>query len=191
MFSMLVLASHSPRRRELLENAGFQVVVRPSNVPEELGRDEEPEGYVRRLATAKARAVARAAGEVVLGADTVVVLGGRVLEKPCDEQDAASMLRMLSGRQHSVLTGICIIHDSGELEDVSRTEVTMHSMSEHEIASYIASGEHRDKAGAYGIQGRASKFVSRVDGCYFNVVGLPVSLVYRTLRQCPGLPNME
>jgi septum formation protein len=179
----LILASQSPRRREILESAGFDVVVRPSSVPEERLPEESPEAYVRRLACDKARAISAEPRAIVLGADTVVVVDNVVLEKPLDDVDAARMLRSLSGRTHEVLTGVCILQDGQEMVDVSRTEVEFLPLSDDEISDYIRSGEHKDKAGAYGIQGLASKFVCRIDGCYFNVVGLPISLVYRWLRR--------
>lgn len=180
---MLVLASQSPRRKELLERAGFEIVVRPSHIPEERLEGESPKEYVWRLAEEKARAVERASGEVVLAADTVVVIDDIILEKPHDDEDSARMLRQLSGRKHLVLTGISIVHDGGQHTSYAQTEVEFAHLSDEEIAEYVASGEPRDKAGAYGIQGRASKFVRGLSGCYFNIVGLPVSLVYRELRR--------
>jgi septum formation protein len=180
---MLVLASQSTRRKDLLERAGLPVIVRVSGVPEEPRPGESPDDYVRRLARVKAEAVYRAAGEIVLGADTVVVLGGHILEKPADGADAARMLRALSGRWHSVVTGICLVHDGGIVTDSSETHVSFVSMEEAEIAAYAASGEPLDKAGAYAIQGLASKFIDRIEGDYPNVVGLPVALVYSHLRR--------
>jgi septum formation protein len=178
----LVLASQSPRRRELLERAGFQPEIRVSNIVEQPQPGEAPPDYVRRLAREKAAAVPRSEDEVVLAADTIVVLDGYILEKPSDETDAARMLRSLSGRTHQVFTAICLRNGAGQEVDLCSTEVTFHPLTESEIAEYIASGEPFDKAGAYGIQGRASKFVERIDGCFFNVMGLPVSLVYRHLK---------
>lgn len=175
----LVLASQSPRRRELLERAGFRFTVRVAGVPEVHVPGESPSEYVRRLSLAKASAVGRAAGEIVLGADTVVVLHEHILEKPEDAEDARRMLRMLSGREHSVVTGIALVHESGVIQDHAETRVHFSELSESEIDAYVASGEPMDKAGAYAIQGLASKFIDRLSGCYFNVVGLPVSLVYR------------
>ncbi len=152
--------------------------VRVAGVPEEHVPGESPVEYVRRLALSKAQAVPRAADEVVLGADTVVVLDEHILEKPADSADAARMLRMLSGRAHTVVTGIALVHDSAApVVRHAATRVFFTAMSEAEIAAYVASGEPMDKAGAYAIQGLASKFVERIEGCYFNVVGLPVSLV--------------
>ena len=143
---------------------------------------ESPDGYVRRLARAKALAAWESREEIVLGADTTVVLGSEVLEKPADAADARRMLRLLSARTHVVLTGICLKHASGEVVDVESTRVHMAGMSDVEIDEYIASGEPMDKAGAYAIQGRAAKFVDRIEGDYFNVMGLPVAMVYRHLK---------
>lgn len=183
---MLILASQSPRRRDLLREAGFVFEVRPARVPEFPQPGEGPEHYVRRLAREKALAVASGTRDTVLGADTTVVLNGRILEKPNDLQDAAEMLRLLSGQVHEVLTGIALACEGRLVEDLARTRVWFRPLEEDEIQEYVASGEPMDKAGAYGIQGRASKFVERIDGCYFNVVGLPVSLVYRRLKEIAG-----
>ena len=139
---------------------------------------ESPVDYARRLAQAKAEAAWESADEIVLGADTVVVIDERVLEKPADAADARGMLRLLSGREHTVITGICLLHRDGMIVDHSATQVRFAPLTESEIAAYVASAEPFDKAGAYAIQGLASKFVESVDGCYFNVMGLPLSLVY-------------
>lgn len=139
---------------------------------------ESPVDYARRLAQAKAEAAWESADEIVLGADTVVVIDERVLEKPADAADARGMLRLLSGREHAVITGICLLHRDGMIVDHSATQVRFAPLTESEIAAYVASAEPFDKAGAYAIQGLASKFVESVDGCYFNVMGLPLSLVY-------------
>ena len=179
----LVLASKSPRRSEILTNAGIPFVVRIADVEEIRCEDEDPESYVKRLAESKARAVRASAGEVVLGADTVVVLDDHVLEKPADADDAARMLRLLSGREHSVITGICLRSGAREIVETERTGVRFSPLSDEEIRAYVASGEPMDKAGAYAIQGLGSKFVEAVNGCYFNVVGLPVARVYRCLKQ--------
>jgi septum formation protein len=179
---MLVLASQSPRRKEILERAGIPFVVRAAGVPEQELAGETPSRYVRRLAREKALAVPRAPEEIVLGADTTVVAGGRVLAKPEDRQDAVRMLRLLSGREHDVLTGICLAHAGGIIEDEACTTVHFTHLSESEIDAYVASGEPQDKAGAYAIQGLASKFIDRIAGDYFNVVGLPVALVYAHLK---------
>ncbi|MBA3973055.1 MAG: septum formation inhibitor Maf [Candidatus Solibacter sp.] len=184
---MIVLASQSPRRREILLNAGFQLVVRPANVEEIPLRAEDPAAYVLRLAREKAAAAAADPEEFVLAADTTVAAAGHILEKPHSAQDAARMLRLLSGRTHQVLTGVCLRHRRREWSGVESTHVRFSILTEPEVLAYAASGEPMDKAGGYAIQGLASKFIDRIEGCYFNVVGLPVSLVYRFLKQA-GYP---
>ncbi|HZU28711.1 MAG TPA: Maf family protein [Bryobacteraceae bacterium] len=178
----LVLASKSPRRAEILTSAGIPFIVRAGDIIEQPLPGEAPEDYVRRLAREKAEAVRREEGEIILTADTVVVLAGHILEKPIDAGDAARMLRLLSGREHSVITGICLCAGSREIVDAAITQVRFVPLSDVEIAEYVASGEPMDKAGAYAIQGLASRFIDRIEGDYFNVVGLPVSLVYRHLK---------
>jgi len=182
----LILASASPRRRELLSRAGWDFAVRPSALEEVLRPGESPEDFARRAASDKALAVAASAPPkaLVLGADTVVVAGDEVLGKPADPADAARMLRALSGATHCVITGVCLVSAPHRIEAVrcETTLVTFRRLDEEEIADYLASGEPFDKAGAYGIQGLASKFVTRIEGCYFNVVGLPVALVYDILK---------
>jgi septum formation protein len=182
--TMLVLASQSPRRAEILRQAGIPFVVRPASVDESPLDDERPGPYVRRLAHAKALAVSAAPDEIVLAADTTVVSDGELLAKPVDAADARRMLALLSGRRHEVLTGICLRRDDQILCDHASTAVWFATLSPTEIDDYVATGEPMDKAGAYAIQGLASKFVERIDGCYFNVMGLPISLVYRHLREC-------
>ena len=179
----LVLASRSPRRRELLSRAGIPFLVRPGQVDERVLPGEDPVAHVRRLARAKAEAAPAAPGEVILAADTVVTLDNHILGKPAGEDDALRMLRLLSGRAHTVLTGICLRTLSEAVVDAEATLVRFLPLSEAEIREYVLSGEPMDKAGAYAIQGLASKFIDRVEGCYFNVVGLPVSLVYRHWRR--------
>ncbi len=159
--------------------AGFHFSVRVKPVEEVRGPGEDPVTYVCRLARAKAEAAWERPGEIILGADTTVVIDDQVLEKPDDADDATAMLRLLSGRDHTVITGICLLHDAGVSVDHSSTLVRFAPLTDSEIADYVASGEPMDKAGAYAIQGLASKFVEKVDGCYFNVMGLPLSLVYR------------
>lgn len=178
----LILASQSPRRRQILMAAGIDFEARPANVEEILEPHENAESYVLRLARSKAEAARRSPDENVLGADTTVVVGGRILEKPADDADARRMLQMLSGREHVVLTGICLLTPARTILDLSVTHVVFSAMTDAEIDAYVASGEPMDKAGAYGIQGLASKFVERIEGDYLNIVGLPVSLVYRHLR---------
>lgn len=179
---MLVLASQSPRRREILTAAGIEFVVRYAHVIEERQAGESPEDYVRRLAEAKATAIEAAADEIVLGADTEVVIDDQVLGKPKDHADAARMLKLLSGREHDVITGICLAGQGRKIVDSARTRVRFVPLSAREIEDYVNSGEPMDKAGAYAIQGLASKFIDNIAGEYFNIVGLPVALVYRYLR---------
>lgn len=180
---MIILASQSPRRRELLASAGIPFVIRVAGIDESAQAGELPQQYVRRIAARKALAVPKHGDECVLGADTTVTVDGRILGKPTDAQDAAGMLRQLSGRTHEVLTGICMRYRSGIVIDASVTEVEFARISEEDIGAYVASGEPMDKAGAYAIQGIASRYVVRIDGCYANVVGLPVSLVFKYLRK--------
>jgi septum formation protein len=178
---MLVLASKSPRRAEILRAAGMPFVVRPADVHEQRRDGESPTNYARRLAIDKAAAVQMAAEEVVLGADTIVVIDDVVLEKPRDHADAHRMLEMLSGRTHEVITGICLRFRFHSVVDAAVTRVAFAPLTPKEIDDYVASGEPMDKAGAYAIQGLASRFIERIEGDYFNVVGLPVSLVHRHL----------
>jgi septum formation protein len=179
---MLVLASQSPRRAEILRMAGIPFVVRAVPVDETPRPEEKPEEYVCRLAEKKALAVPAAPDETVLGADTTVVLDGEMLGKPVDMADAHRMLTALSGRHHKVLTGISIRRATELIRDWAATQVWFATMTSRQIEQYIASGEPMDKAGAYAIQGLASKFIEKIEGCYFNVVGLPVSLVWRHLQ---------
>jgi len=182
--SMLILASASPRRQELLHRAGIAFVVQPSDIPEVPRPEEVPRAFAERLAREKALVVLEQRPEdVVLGADTVVVVEGESLGKPSDADDAARMLRMLSGREHEVITAVCLA--SKQFEDVrsESTAVTMVTISDAEIREYVASGEPMDKAGAYAIQGLAARWIPKIQGDYSNVVGLPVSLVERMLRE--------
>jgi septum formation protein len=176
---MLVLASQSPRRAEILRQAGIPFIVRAAAVDETARAHETPENYVRRLAEAKALAVPAAPEEAVLGADTTVVIDHEMLAKPADAADARRMLAMLSGRRHEVLTGICLKRGKERICDHAVTAVWFAPLSARQIDDYVASGEPMDKAGAYAVQGAASKFIPRIEGCYFNVVGLPIALVYR------------
>jgi septum formation protein len=179
---MVVLASRSPRRREILERAGISFVVHPADVEEQRRPGEPARDYVERLARAKAEAVPAEPSEIVLAADTVVVLDDEILEKPLDVADAARMLRQLSGREHVVMTGVCLRSRQATTVETESTRVRFVALSEEEIREYVASGEPMDKAGAYAIQGLASKFIDRVDGCYFNVVGLPIARVCGRLK---------
>ena len=190
---MLILASASPRRADLLRAAGFDFEVRSALTDETVRPGELPEEYVRRVAEAKAGAVLPLAGDhPVIAADTVVLVDGRILGKPVDAEHAAAMLRTLSGRRHQVMTGVTVaVRSSGSDEQtrvhqrtsVETTEVDFAPLSDEEIAWYVASGEPADKAGAYAVQGLASRFVRRVDGSYSNVVGLPVAVVYQLLGE--------
>ncbi len=221
----LVLASASPRRKELLAQAGFAFEVRVAGVDESRRVGEAPEAYVRRLALEKASAVLRAeaslpvlaesfdaldaknaklrqgcldvatggcgadAGKkgqlpVVLGADTTVVLDGEVMNKPLDRDDAERMLRMLSGRTHQVHTGVAVVCPLCVLTHVETTNVVFREIGEAELRGYLDSGDPLDKAGAYGIQGYAARWIPRIEGDYFNVVGLPISAVVRLLGEC-------
>jgi len=179
----LVLASQSPRRRELLTTAGFEFTVRARPVEETRAAGEDPDAYVRRLAREKAEAAWEDRDEIILGADTVVVLDGEVLEKPRDAADARRMLRLLSGREHTVITGICLRHAHGAEVNSSSTRVHFLALTEAEIDAYVDSGEPMDKAGAYAIQGLASRFIDRIEGDFANVVGLPVYQVYRYFKK--------
>ncbi len=177
----LVLASRSPRRAELLRAAGFDFVVRAADVDETLRHKESPRDYVLRLAIEKAAAVNAADDEIVLGADTTVVLGKEIMGKPTDAADAARMLRSLSGQRHEVLTGVCLKRGDRSFAEVESTSVWFSSLTEDQIEWYVRSGEPMDKAGGYAIQGLASRFIPRIDGSYTNVVGLPISLVGRAV----------
>lgn len=184
----LILASASPRRAELLRAAGFDFEVVVATVDESIREGELPSAYVRRLAAEKSACAQRyvASGSltalVVLGADTAVVVDGEILGKPTDDAEAARMLRRLSGRRHEVLTGVSLRRGALEVGAVDVTAVEFSPLTDEEVAWYVASGEGRDKAGAYGIQGLASRFVPRIDGSYSNVVGLPLECVRELLR---------
>jgi septum formation protein len=188
---MLILASSSPRRQELLRNAGIDFIVQPADIPEMPLPGEVGKAFAERMAKEKALAVFKhQPNDLVLGADTVVVVGGEILGKPANDDDAARMLRMLSGKTHEVITGVCLFgrpragkHEN-RVEDVGSetTLVTVNALTDAEIRDYVATGEPWDKAGAYAIQGRASRWIPRIEGDYFNVVGLPVALVWRMLK---------
>ena len=189
----IVLASASPRRQELLRNAGIPFTVQPADIDETPLAGESPRECAERLAREKALAVFQSnPQQCVLGADTIVVVDDIILGKPRDAEDAARMLRLLSGRTHAVITGVCVVGPvaSGQWSVASHTQtasettlVTMCEISADEIRDYIATGEPMDKAGAYAIQGVASRWIPRIEGDYSNVVGLPVALVYRLLRE--------
>src|SRR5258708_26289038 len=183
----LILASASPRRAQVLRDASFQFQTISSAVDETPLPGEPPQELVRRLAESKAQLVAqRAVGPaLIVAADTIVSVDGGVLGKPGAADEARKMLALLSGRTHSVLTGLAVIRlpDEAARLELETTQVTFEPRSEEDIASYIASGEPFDKAGAYAIQGRAGRFVTRVEGCYFNVVGLPLARLFHILRE--------
>lgn len=180
----LVLASASPRRADLLRAAGIAFDVFPVDIDERFRLGEKPEHAVARLAESKAIVAAAAhPNAIVLGADTTVVIRGEVLAKPVDAADAARMLRLLSGRTHDVLTGVCLGHRGRRLVHVEPTRVRMARMGESEIAWYTATKEPYDKAGGYAVQGLASRFIEGIDGSYSNVVGLPISSVYELLKE--------
>ena len=179
----LVLASASPRRAELLTSAGFQFTIDAADVDETEHPGEKPEDYVLRVARDKARTVAaRQPGRIVLAADTTVVAGGQILAKPVDEADAVRMLQLLSGAVHDVWTGVIALHDGREASERVLTRVHLREITREEIRWYVASGEPMGKAGAYGIQGRAARFIDRIEGSWSNVVGLPVATVDRLLK---------
>lgn len=182
----LVLASASPRRAELLTSAGFRFTVEVADVDETERPGESPEAYVLRVARDKARTVAdrrRDPGIVVLAADTTVVAGGAILAKPEDEPDAIRMLALLSGAVHHVFTGVVAIAGRQEVSEVVQTRVHLLPITPEEIRWYVATGEPMGKAGAYGIQGRAARFIDWIDGSWSNVVGLPVATVDRMLKK--------
>jgi len=194
---MLVLASASPRRQDLLRNAGIPFTVQPADIDETPLPNESPVACVERLAREKTLAISKLRPlDLVLGADTTVVVNGVMLAKPADAEDAGRMLRLLSGCTHQVITGVCLAApqpetkkqdqrtENFELKTASETTlVTFATLSDADIRDYVATGEPKDKAGAYAIQGIASRWIPRIEGDYSNVVGLPVALVCRMLRQ--------
>ena len=179
----LILASASPRRAELLRLAGFEFDIIVTDIDERVREGETPAAYVRRLAAEKTAAATALVGPraIVLGADTAVVVDGEILGKPGSDDEASSMLQRLSGRWHDVMTGVSLRSGTSELGRVETTRVQFATLSDAEIANYLASGEGRDKAGAYAIQGLASRFIPRIEGSYSNVVGLPVAAVAELL----------
>jgi len=187
----LILASASPRRTGLLREAGYAFDVEPAHVDESGLAGEAPRAYVLRVAALKARAVAAShPDDLVLAADTTVVIDGLMLAKPSDDDDARRMLGLLSGRTHDVLTGVVLVCAGRESSAVADTRVRFRPLTRAEIDWYVASGEPQDKAGAYGVQGLASRFVEAVDGSYSNVVGLPVGAV-RALLDAQGFPPAD
>jgi septum formation protein len=180
METALILASSSPRRRELLAQAGYRFTVEPSSIDETRRPGEEAIRFATRLAREKAAEIfaRHASGPLlVLGADTVVVCDGEIMGKPVNAADAERMLRLLAGRTHHVVTGVAVVWGAGAEVAAEVTQVTMNTISADEIAAYVAGGEPMDKAGAYAIQGFAGRWIPRINGCYFNVVGLPLALV--------------
>jgi septum formation protein len=192
----LILASASPRRRELLAQAGLKFTVSAANLNEDRLPDEAAAAYVQRLAEEKALAVwnvhktedAPDDPLIVLGADTCVVSDGHVLGKPTDTADARRMLELLSGRTHAVLTGLAAVSASKTARDVEITQVTFQQLTDRDIAQYITTGEPLDKAGAYAIQGFAARWIPRIEGCYFNVVGLPIARTIALLEEVQREP---
>ena len=182
----IILASASPRRSELLSQIGVKFELVPSDIEERPHPDEAPPDYITRIARAKVIAVARQqeAG-LIIGADTVVVLDGRLLGKPVDNQEAKSMLKQLSGRWHAVMTGVALydVESRHEVADYEKTLVKFAQLTDREIDWYVHTGEPKDKAGAYGVQGLGGLFVDEIAGNYYNVVGLPIPLVYRLARR--------
>jgi septum formation protein len=186
----LILASASPRRAEILRNAGIEFEISSAGVDESSLVNELPGDYVRRLALAKALSAAednrgRAGGALVLGADTIVAVGGEILAKPASPDDARRMLRSLSGKIHEVHTGLALLRKPGSKQYVVEeiTRVRFAPLTDREIEEYIATGEPFDKAGAYAIQGVGGRYVTRIEGCYFNVMGLPLARLYSLLRE--------
>jgi septum formation protein len=192
---MLILASSSPRRSELLRLAGLDFTVEPADIDERVQEGESPATYVQRLAMEKAQAIwERHAAEdredlMVLGADTTVVCEGAILGKPADQAEARSMLEKLAGRTHQVLTGIAVVSARGLFSEVDITQVFFDLISEQEMVQYLASGEPLDKAGAYGIQGYAARWIPRVEGCFFNVMGLPLARTMALLVRAQEGPS--
>jgi len=181
---MLILASASPRRRELLTQAGFVFAVVAANIDETRREGAAPAAYVQRLALEKARSVHALHPEAtVLGADTTVVLEGEVLNKPADRAEAERMLRLLAGRAHAVHTGIAVVSNGSELTHVETTRVFFGAMAESDLAHYLSTGDSLDKAGAYGIQGYAARWITRIEGDFFNVMGLPIAATVKLLSE--------
>ena len=186
-FEKLVLASRSPRRAEILRSVGWPFEVVIAGVDETATEQESPDAYVRRLSLAKAKAVAATLAEgLVLGADTTVVIDDQILGQPIDNDDARRMLKLLSGRWHEVLTAVALVRAENQSEPVvgiETTRVRFAELTDAEIEWYVSTGEPLDKAGAYGIQKQASLFIEEIQGDYFNVMGLPIRLVYELARK--------
>ena len=179
----LILASQSPRRKELLEKCGIPFVTEPADIDETLEPEGTLVGQIGILSRRKAMAVlSQHPDAVVLGSDTIVAVDGKILGKPENEEEAADMLRQLAGRTHQVITGVCLISRKKEYVDVSVSNVTFAPMTEEEIREYIATGECMDKAGAYGIQGYGGKYITHIDGDFYAIMGLPLNLVYEEMK---------
>jgi len=179
----MILASASPRRRELLAAAGYTFTIHAPDIDETIAPGTRPVDAARELACQKAEAVAALyPAACVIAADTIVVIDGEILGKPVDEADAARMLRQLSGREHTVITGVCIQKDTRQSAFAEQTQVQFYPLSDDEIARYVATGEPMDKAGAYGIQGRGAVLVQGIVGDFYNVMGLPIARVVRALE---------
>ena len=182
---MLILASQSPRRQELLQLLGVTFTIKTADIDETMDMAYTPQHEVRQVAARKAAKIAESAdpGDVIISADTIVVIGGEILGKPKDKADAHRMLRLLAGQTHEVMTGLCVRQGERVKDDVVITRVTFRPLSDEEIDAYIATGDPMDKAGAYGVQGRAATFVSSLDGDFFSVMGLPVCRLTEMLRE--------
>ncbi len=182
----IILASKSPRRQELLKLLGVDFTIHTADIDETMDPDLPPEREVARVGAEKAKAVAASCGadDIIIAADTIVVVDGQILGKPKSEADAVRMLNLLSGRRHEVMTGLTVLHGGSIQSRVVRTGIEFRTLSDREIDAYVATGEPMDKAGAYGIQGRASIFVRHLDGDYFCVMGLPLCPLAEMLRAC-------
>ena len=195
---MLILASSSPRRSELLRQVGLDFTVEAAGISEEIEVGESPSKYVQRLAVEKAQAVRdrhrlnrNADSITVLGADTIVLADGEIFGKPADVADARRMLERLSGRTHQVMTGVAVVARDCIVSDVEVTQVFFDRIEESDLVSYLASGEALDKAGAYGIQGYAARWIPRIEGCYFNVVGLPLARTMALLARVKAISQLS
>ena len=179
----IILASQSPRRRELMQLFHLSFTVRAADIDETIDPGKAPADEVARLSLLKARAVPRVDGDIVIAADTIVVCDGQVLGKPKDPEEAAAMLRLLSGKVHQVMTGLTVLRGQTAVTRTQITQIRFCALTEKQIVAYVRSGEPMDKAGAYGIQGGGALFVEQIQGDYFNVVGLPVCLLGQILRE--------
>lgn len=180
----IILASRSPRRAQLLKSIGLNFSILPTPVEENIGESESPVDFVRRVALEKARWVQnKPPVDLIIAADTVVYIDNRILQKPNNAEDAAAMLGLLSSATHQVVTGFCLLSENKQIVEHEITRVEFYELTDREIEAYVNSGEPMDKAGAYGIQGFASIFIKKIEGCYFNVVGFPLAKFYRHLKE--------